>query len=138
MNLWTSLPSGEGLAAECYQEGGLLDVLVLSWSYYTYRTAEVQAKLATDPRFATVDALHKVVPTLAQLQQYDVVLVFTDDQPPVSLGNVLGAYADAGGAVVDAVFSRLSGGTWGIPGAWQTSGYPLVNLGNQEHAGASN
>ncbi|MBK6621243.1 MAG: HYR domain-containing protein [Saprospirales bacterium] len=131
------LPLGEGLTAECYQEGGLLDVLVLSWSYYTYRTADVQAKLATDPRFATVDALHQVVPTLAQLQQYDVVLVFTDDQPPVSLGNVLGAYADAGGAVVDAVFSRLSGGTWGIPGAWQTSGYPLVNLGNQEHAGAS-
>jgi hypothetical protein len=46
-------------------------------------------------------------PTLAELQAYDAVLVFTDAgaADPIAFGNILGQYIDAGGAVVDATFT---------------------------------
>lgn len=46
-------------------------------------------------------------PTLAELQGYDAVFVFTDSgaQDPVAFGNVLAQYIEGGGAVVDATFT---------------------------------
>jgi adenosylcobinamide amidohydrolase len=46
-------------------------------------------------------------PTLAQLQEYEAVYVFTDAgaADPEAFGNILGQYIDAGGAVVDATFT---------------------------------
>ncbi len=80
--------------------------------------ADVQSKLVGDPRFSTVDVLNDVVPTLAQLQAYDVVFVYLICCSPTALGDVLADYAEAGGAVVDAVYTNLS--RWSlkeIPGA---------------------
>lgn len=47
------------------------------------------------------------VPTLAQLQAYDSVLVYTDSIPTntTALGNVFADYVDAGGGVVKAAFA---------------------------------
>jgi hypothetical protein len=49
-------------------------------------------------------------PTLAQLQAYDAVMVFTDygAQDPVTMGNNLAQYIDGGGAVVMCTFATAS------------------------------
>lgn len=46
-------------------------------------------------------------PTLAELQNYDAVFIFTDAgaADPVAFGNVLAQYADGGGAILDATFT---------------------------------
>lgn len=46
-------------------------------------------------------------PTLAELQSYDAVMIFTDAgaADPVAFGDNLGQYIDGGGAVVDATFT---------------------------------
>jgi hypothetical protein len=46
-------------------------------------------------------------PTLAELQGYDSVIVFTDAgvSDPMAFGDILGQYIDGGGAVVDATFT---------------------------------
>ncbi|MEP0265172.1 T9SS type A sorting domain-containing protein [Dokdonia sp.] len=46
-------------------------------------------------------------PTLAEVQAYDAVMVFTDAgaADPMAFGDILGQYIDAGGAVVDATFT---------------------------------
>lgn len=46
-------------------------------------------------------------PTLAELQAYDAVFIFTDTSvsDPEGFGDILGAYIDGGGAVVDATFT---------------------------------
>ncbi|WP_299677901.1 T9SS type A sorting domain-containing protein [uncultured Dokdonia sp.] len=46
-------------------------------------------------------------PTLAELQSYDAVLIFTDAgvSDPMGFGDVLAQYIDGGGAVVDATFT---------------------------------
>ncbi len=54
-------------------------------------------------------------PSLAQLQDYDAVFLFTDAGAldPTGLGNVLADYIDAGGPVVDATFTpnvEITGG----------------------------
>ncbi|MBI2516092.1 MAG: PEP-CTERM sorting domain-containing protein [Opitutae bacterium] len=70
-------------------------------------------------------------PTLAQLQQYNAVLVFTDSGgfvDPIAVGNVLADYVDAGGGVVEAVFSN---GSISITGRWQTGGYTAFTSGGQ-------
>ncbi|WP_298354127.1 T9SS type A sorting domain-containing protein [uncultured Dokdonia sp.] len=46
-------------------------------------------------------------PTLEELQAYDAVFTFTDNEPndPVAFGNVLAEYLESGGSVVDATFT---------------------------------
>ncbi|KAB2950197.1 MAG: hypothetical protein KJ057_17460 [Phycisphaerae bacterium] len=68
-------------------------------------------------------------PTLAQLQNYDSVLTFSDfayaDRD--ALGNVLADYVDGGGNVVQATFAFLSGIDLG--GRWLSGGYAALNSG---------
>ena len=96
---------------------------------------DVQAKLLSTGFFSTVDiyAINTVTPTLAQLQNYVAVLVYSDSAAyadPVGLGNNLANYVDAGGGVVAAVFAVA-----GIPfsGRFATSDYwALEPLGQNE------
>ena len=65
-------------------------------------------------------------PTLAYLQQYDLVLVYpySTYQDPNALGNTLADYQDGGGIVV-AAFASFYTGTPGyaLGGRWQSGGY---------------
>lgn len=70
-------------------------------------------------------------PTLAQLQQYDAVLNWSNFNfaAPGPLGDVLADYVDQGGGVVQAVFA-FSPGTWTrLGGRWRTGTYGAFNAG---------
>ena len=66
-------------------------------------------------------------PTLAQLEQYDIVVAFSNNayNDAVAMGNVLADYADAGGIVVGLAFD-WSGSPLGLDGRWITGGYHAV------------
>jgi hypothetical protein len=70
-------------------------------------------------------------PTLAQLQQYDLVFALTDGTPfynATALGDSLAAYVDGGGVVVEGASSfNGSGTTSRINGRWETAGYNPFN-----------
>src|SRR5665213_1688397 len=70
------------------------------------------------------------IPTLAQLQEYDSVLVYSDAtfNDHVALGNVLADYLDAGGGVVVASFA-LTTDTYGLAGRIVTGGYMPLTFG---------
>jgi len=101
---------------------------------------DVQAKLVNTGLFTAVDVydIATVTPSLAQLQQYNSVLVYSDSrgyQNSTLLGNNLADYVDGGGGVVVAVFSNASipfGGRfatenyWAIIPAFQTQGARLT------------
>lgn len=67
------------------------------------------------------------LPTLQSLQTYDALLVYTDMPISDEFGDLLADYVDAGGRVVDAVFSGSA--TYGIGGRWRTDGYGLIGEG---------
>ncbi len=74
-------------------------------------------------------------PTLAQLQAYSAVLVYSDLDyaDPVALGDVLADYVDAGGTVVMA-FSSFYNGDFAIQGRLVSGGYlPLTTGGANLH-----
>ena len=74
------------------------------------------------------DAFANPAPTLAQLQQYDTVVAFSNCgySDPTTLGNNLADYEDAGGVVVGFNFDWY-GGTQSISGRWSTGGYSPYN-----------
>jgi hypothetical protein len=74
--------------------------------------SDVQAKLMATGRFSQVDFIDagSGTPTLAQLQNYGSVLVWSDGgfADRTTLGNNLADYVDGGGGVVVAVFANAS------------------------------
>jgi hypothetical protein len=74
----------------------------------------------------------EATPTLAQLEQYSAVLVYSDAtfNDNVGMGNVLADYADAGGGVVIASFG-LNANSFGIAGRLLTGGYLPLTTGTQ-------
>ena len=82
-------------------------VLVVHSSSFAEQSADVQQKLGSAGVFGAVDLFNATIqtPTLAQLHDYDAVLVFSSGgdaafQDPAALGNALADYVDAGGGVV--------------------------------------
>jgi len=68
-------------------------------------------------------------PTLSTLEGYKAVLVFSDTGflDPAGLGNVLAAYVNAGGGVVEATFANTNGTNFALAGQWASGGYdPFV------------
>ena len=74
--------------------------------------SDVQGKLIATGKFSAVDIIDasSTTPTLAQLQGYGSVLVWSDSgfADPTTLGNNLADYVDSGGGVVIAVFADAS------------------------------
>jgi hypothetical protein len=100
------------------------------------------AKLTGTGLFSAVDIIYAqtVTPTLAQLQQYDAIITWsnTDYANPVALGNVLADYVDAGGGVVVAIFATTNGSdTLRLRGRWETGGYPIMIPGPGTTTGGS-
>ncbi len=67
-------------------------------------------------------------PTLAELQAYDVVVTWSNYvyQDAVAMGNVLADYVDAGGKVINLMFSMGTHG-WQMGGRFMDAGYTAVN-----------
>ncbi len=96
--------------------------------------ATLRNNLLALPGVGTVDIFDAQAgtPTLAQLQQYDIVVPFSNCgyADGVTLGNNLADYLDGGGIVVAFNFDWY-GGTQSIQGRWLTGNYtPFVNPGS--------
>lgn len=76
-----------------------------------------------------------VTPTLAQLQAYDAILLWTDNafQDPDAVGDVLADYIDGGGSLVMATFafSRSVGNNWWVGGRLISDGYSPFGISDQ-------
>ena len=73
-------------------------------------------------------------PTLAQLQQYDIVFAYSAYpwSDAVAMGDVLADYEDGGGVVVVGTFAWWDTGPWKLAGRWITGGYTPFNAASQE------
>ena len=93
---------------------------------------DVREKLLGTGAFLTVDIFDVGLstPTLAELQPYDAVLVYSDRgmADPTAMGDTLATYFDLGGRVVVATFANAS-----VPlaGRWAAEGYQLVEPNGQ-------
>jgi hypothetical protein len=103
---------------------------------------DVRTKLQSTGLFTQVDAFlvsfGNPVPTLAQLREYDAVLVYSDTgfNNNVALGNVLADYMDAGGGVVLATFAFWDSDLLAIQGRIKTAGYlPFTTAGQSQPGG---
>jgi hypothetical protein len=93
---------------------------------------QLQTALQVEPGIVSVDLFNANTgtPTLAQLQQYDVVapLAFSAFMNPATLGNNLADYVDGGGVVVQFGLTYSQFGSRNITGRWATDGYsPYTN-----------
>ncbi len=84
----------------------------------------------------TIDVATQV-PTLSDLQEHHAVIVFSDTAitDPVSFGDALADYVDAGGGVVLATGSFTNGK--GIEGRFRSDGYAPVAWGNISDPGGN-
>ena len=88
----------------------------------------LQSEIQAEPGVAAVDLFDALVgtPTLAQLQQYDIVVPFSNSAflDSDTLGNNLADYVDGGGIVVQYGFSHYGPGQpYGVNGRWLTGNY---------------
>ncbi|HST04540.1 MAG TPA: S-layer homology domain-containing protein [Chloroflexia bacterium] len=112
----------------CSIGGALYDIAIVfsdddpSAKLISYIEAEpdVASVVPIDARFNT--------PDLATLLPYDEVVLYsnTEYQDPVTLGNVIADYQDAGGIVV-ATNANWWGPPYGLDGRWMTGGYTMYN-----------
>lgn len=85
--------------------------------------------------FTVTDIFNAIpgTPTLAQLQNYDAVLVFSSDPfyNASAMGDVLADFWDGGGRVVVAVFANTNTDPGEIAGRWASSNYALIAVAPQ-------
>ena len=89
---------------------------------------QLQSEIQAEPNVVAVDLFDATVgiPTLGQLQQYEIVVPFSDSPflDGDTLGNNLADYVDGGGIVVQYGFAHNGPGEpYGINGRWVTDGY---------------
>jgi hypothetical protein len=130
------------LSASVIAGGTLPDVAIVAAASNTTapenntRFTDVRDKLLATGKFNSVSIYNATqfnpnggTPSLATLQQWDAVLVWSNDSfdDAVALGNVLADYVDAGGGVVVSVFANTSTNTARfLQGRWQTGDYIAI------------
>ena len=112
------------------QGGCFIDVAVLG-AATALQVTDVVNHIMGDPRIASATGvvITTVTPTLAELQAFDAVLVFTNSTPQssVNLGNNLADYVDSGGGVVLNMFAiRASVSNRTIEGRFMTDNYYCI------------
>ena len=101
--------------------------------------AEFQWEIQNQPNVAAVDLFNagNGTPTLAQLQQYDIVVPFSyyEFQDADTLGNNLADYVDAGGVVVQYGLSHYGPfhNSQGIYGRWISGNYNPYYYASYQH-----
>ncbi|MGC9025467.1 MAG: PKD domain-containing protein, partial [Chloroflexia bacterium] len=90
----------------------------------------IRSQLLAFGDIATVDVYdaRSGTPDLSYLQNYDVVLTWSDYvyADPNGIGNVLADYVDAGGKVINLMFSMGTHG-WQMGGRFMSEGYTAMN-----------
>jgi len=96
------------------------------------RLTDIQAKLIGTGKFNTVTVIDVslVTPTLAELQAFDAVVVFSNAgyANATALGDVMADYVDWGGGVVCMMFES-AGSSW-MQGRWNSQGYYAIPRGS--------
>ena len=113
------------MGAPAAQANPGLDIVVVYASDNVYMN-DVKSKLEGIGLFNTVDTYDTQIsiPSLAELQNYDAVLVYSNwVYDGTAMGDVLADYMDGGGGVVLACGSYESIVGWGIFGRIKTDGY---------------
>ncbi|MBL0057141.1 MAG: beta-propeller fold lactonase family protein [Chitinophagaceae bacterium] len=124
----TLLPAGTfNFMANGYN-GSSARILILTAEFVN--PVNLRNQLLAMPGVTNVDLYDATVgtPTLSQLQQYNVVVAFsnTNWNNNVAIGDVLADYMDAGGTVAAFNFNWMGGGR-SIKGRWLTGGYSPFN-----------
>lgn len=116
---WMTLSSNAIASSFCKPS-----VLIAAASSYKL---DVQSRLQATGLFSSVQVFDAAAgtPTLTFLQTFDVVFVFTDNgaQDTAAFGNVLGAYINGGGGVVNATFDNAS---VKVGGLFNTAAYRVL------------
>jgi hypothetical protein len=104
--------------------------------------ADVQAKLKSTGTLGQVDRFdaNAGTPTLAQLQNYDAVLTWSNFNfsNSTALGNVLADFVDAGGGVVSATFANTENFlARRLGGRWISGGYEIIPGASDAATGAA-
>ncbi len=123
---WTVPGAGRGMG----DGPAPINVAVLGASTAA-QVQDVVNTLSGDPRIASVTGIvtTTVTPTLAELQAFDSVLVYTNSTPQssVALGDVLADYIDSGGGVVLTMFAvRASIATRTMEGRFLADNYYCI------------
>ncbi len=104
------------------------DVLLVVADYDVDYGSPIQALLQAYGDLGAVDFFNArdATPTLADLQAYDVVVVWANYAfaDATTIGNVLADYVDAGGKVIDMMFALDP--SWGYQGRFRTQGYSAM------------
>ncbi|MGI8589202.1 MAG: M14 family zinc carboxypeptidase, partial [Chloroflexia bacterium] len=87
----------------------------------------LRGNLLAQPGISVVDLFdaQNGTPTLAQMQQYDLVLTYSNYHysDPTTLGDNLAAYQDGGGIVITSFGALYNATGYRILGRWQSGGY---------------
>ena len=91
---------------------------------------DVQTKLIATGQFSSVSEINtsSITPTLAELQAFDAVLIWINISyaDPITLGNNLADYHDAGDGVVTAMLEGLPDSGLHLEGRWETDTYKAL------------
>ena len=131
---WTVTIAASGLLGSEAIAASAIKAAVMGIDTPAAWNQDVQQKLMSTGIFATVDTIEVnssgVLPALGTLQQYDAILVYSNFQPigsPDALGDLLAAYIDGGGGVVDMLLTGIQPTPLG--GRFLASGYALMRPG---------
>ncbi len=102
--------------------------VLIAYSDTSSAAGQLQSQILAEPGVAAVDLFDAQAgtPTLAQLQQYQIVVPFSNFPllDPDTLGNNLADYVDGGGVVVQYGFSHYGPGQpYGFNGRWVSGNY---------------
>lgn len=118
-------------------------VAVLAAENNQFYCADVTNKIAGVGSLPRVDLIHvdvpAPVPSLAQLRNYQAVLVFSDYYLTDSygLGNVLADYIDQGGGLVENAYAFSYGANFGLQGRVNFAGYLPFNMSDATYVAGS-
>jgi N-acetylneuraminic acid mutarotase len=118
----TSTPTPTGTPAGCQFH------VLIAYADTDGLPTQLQSEILAEPNVVSVDLFDagSGTPTLAQLQQYQIVVPFSNSAflDPDTLGNNVADYVDGGGIVVQYGFSHYGPGQgFGLNGRWVTGNY---------------
>jgi hypothetical protein len=112
--------------------GGCQFRVLIAYSDIGGPPTTLQNQILAEPGVIAVDLFDAFsgTPTLQQLQQYNIVVPFSNNVyfDATAMGNVLADYADVGGIVVGLNFDWF-GAPFGLAGRWITGGYTPFDIG---------
>ncbi len=136
---WEISPAPADVNRKAVRGGGNTDDPRILLMYADYYSTTIRDSLIASGYFtgAQIDTLNRPPSiTLAQLQPYDAVLVWTNTTftNPTNIGDVLQQYVDQGGGVIIAVYAYTTG--WPIAGGILNANYsPFLPTGGSAVSG---